>query len=69
VRSEQSSGRLARWPVGELTLSSGLNPGPMGRAAKAIRTRVHTQPDILVTEHAEAHQHASPLTLADLTVR
>ena len=29
---------------------------------KANRTRVHTQLDILVIEHAEAHQHASPIT-------
>jgi hypothetical protein len=33
-RSEQSSVWLARWPVGELTLSSGLSPGPVGRADK-----------------------------------
>jgi hypothetical protein len=69
VRSEQSSVGLAHWPVGELTLSSGLSPGPMGRADKANRTRVHTQLDILMTEHAGLTNTPRRSRPADLTLR
>jgi hypothetical protein len=68
--SEQSSGQLARWPVGELTVSDGLNPSPDGpcRQGEPHEMAVRGRCRLTRTAHSDAVE-VDPVTLLAETGR